>query len=56
MAELYLSDERPTDKLIEELEEVFPAPNFGPADPIEKIMYVSGQRSVVNYLKSKYED
>lgn len=56
MAELYLSDERPADKLLEELEEVFPAPVFGPTDSIEKIMYISGQRSVVEYLKTKLED
>ena len=56
MAELYLSDERPADKLLEELEEVFPAPVFGPTDNIEKIMYISGQRSVIEYLKLKLED
>lgn len=56
MAELHLSNERPFDKLVSELEEVFPAPTFGPTDQIEKIMYISGQRSVIEYLKTKLED
>ena len=56
MAELHLSDDRPFDKLVKELEEVYPAPTFGPADSIEKIMYVSGQRSVIEYLKAKQEN
>ena len=56
MADLHLSDERPFDKLITELEEIYPAPTFGPTDSIEKIMYVSGQRSVIEYLKAKLED
>lgn len=56
MANLHLSDERPAEQLITELEEVFPAPTFGPADSIEKIMYISGQRSVIEYLKAKTEN
>ena len=54
--QLHLSDDRPFDKLLKELEEVYPAPAFGPADSIEKIMYVSGQRSVIEYLQAKQEN
>lgn len=56
MAELHLSDDRPFDKLVKELDEVYPAPTFGPTDSIEKIMYVSGQRSVIEYLKAKLDN
>lgn len=53
---IHLSDDGPLTKLVDELDQVFPAPQFGPTDAIEKIMYVSGQRSVVEYIKLKLEE
>ena len=38
------------EKLIEDLESVFPPVNPQPTEPMELIMYRSGQRSVVEYL------
>ena len=39
-----------------ELEELFPPVNPSPADSINTIMYRSGQRSVIEYLKTKLEN
>lgn len=54
MAELYLSGERPVDKLITELEEVFPPLTVDPSMSHELILYRAGERSVVEWIKSKY--
>jgi hypothetical protein len=47
--------DRPLDKLLESLEEIFPLYIPTPEDSIAKIMYLAGQRSVVEYLKTKLE-
>ena len=39
--------------VLEEMEEFFPPTNPGPTDSISTIMYRSGQRSVVEWLKNK---
>ena len=39
-----------------EMEEIFPNVNPDPDDSISKIMYRSGQRSVVEWLKKKLDD
>ena len=39
------------DKLLAELEDNFPPSRPSPSDKIEDIMYRSGQRSVVEYIK-----
>jgi hypothetical protein len=44
------------DKLLAELEDNFPPSRPSPADKIEDIMYRSGQRSVVEYIKQIIED
>ena len=54
MAELYLSGEAPVDKLITELEEVFPPLTVDPSMSHELILYRAGERSVVEWIKSKY--
>jgi hypothetical protein len=43
-------------KLLSVLEENFPPVNPSPADRIEGIMYLSGQRSVVEYIKQLIEE
>jgi len=43
-------------KLLEELKEVFPPIIIGPTDSIEKIMYISGQQSVVDWLINRMEN
>ena len=40
-------------KLVEELEEMFPSYNATPNDNLSLIMFRSGQRDVVEYLKAK---
>ena len=42
--------------LINELEDNFPPITPSPEDTIEKIMYRSGQRSVVEWLVNRLED
>ena len=42
-------------KLIDELEEMFPPTTHTPKDQLTEIMYRSGQRSVVDYIKTKLE-
>lgn len=43
-------------KLVEELDDFFPAFNPTPLNTHAEIMFRAGQRSVVEYLKSKLED
>ena len=43
------------DKLLIELNSMYPVVTPGPNDSIAKIMYQSGQRSVVEYIQSKQE-
>ena len=56
MAELYLADESPIEKLIEELEAMYPQVDPAPDDDWGRVLYRSGQHSVVQYLKSKLEN
>lgn len=42
--------------ILGELEEVFPSTTFTPEDTMEKIMYRSGQRSVVEWIKQRMEE
>jgi hypothetical protein len=44
------------EKLLSVLEDHFPPVKPGPADRIENIMYHSGQRSVVEYIKQLIEE
>jgi hypothetical protein len=39
-----------------ELEDTFPPVNPGPGDSLSTIMYRAGQRSVIEYLKTKLEN
>ena len=41
--------------ILEEMEDLFPPTNPGPSDSISTIMYRSGQRSVVEWLKQRLE-
>jgi hypothetical protein len=45
-----------TNAIINELQEQFPPINPTPNDSIAKIMYLSGQRSVVEWLLNRMED
>jgi|LakMenE01Jun11ns_1017448.scaffolds.fasta_scaffold8840850_2 hypothetical protein len=45
-----------TEKLLEELEENFPEFLPHPIDPINMVMYKSGQRSVIEWIKTRIED
>ena len=42
-------------KLLSELEELFPSVTPKPSDDLALIMYRSGQRSIVEYIKSLLE-
>ena len=42
--------------VLSEMDERFPVVNPSPDDSIEKIMYRSGQRSVVEWLVNRLED
>jgi hypothetical protein len=42
------------DKLLEQLDNLFPKITFGQHDSLDKIRYLSGQRSVVDFLLSQY--
>ncbi len=44
------------EKLIQELDTTFPQMTPTPDEPLSKIMYRSGQRSVVEYLLNKKEN
>jgi hypothetical protein len=43
-------------ELLEKLEELYPLYNPNPSDNLAKIMYLAGQRSVVDYIHSLKED
>ena len=43
----------PLDRLVEELEAMYPLHNPSPKDEDRLIMYRAGQRSVVEYIKAK---
>ena len=42
--------------LLQQLDETFPPTNPNPEDSMEKIMYRSGQRSVVEWIKENLEN
>jgi len=42
--------------IIADLDTTFPPTTFTPEDSMEKIMYRSGQRSVVEWIKTKMEE
>jgi len=42
--------------LLQQLDETFPPTNPNPEDTMEKIMYRSGQRSVVEWIKANLEN
>ena len=44
------------ERLVKELEELYPPITPSPNDSIEQIMYRAGQRSVVEYIISKQEN
>lgn len=44
------------DKLIDELDAVYPQYLPQPDDTLAKIMYISGQRSVIEYLITKKKE
>ena len=46
----------PLTKLVDELEEMFPQRTPTPADDLAKIMYRSGQRSVIEYILAKQKN
>ena len=56
MAELHLSSEGPLKKLVEELEAMYPRVDPQPTDDWSRVLYRSGQHSVVQYLKQKLEE
>lgn len=60
MAELEVSDVfdgvSNVEKLVEKLDKAFPLYNPAPDDKIEKIMYLAGQRSVVDFIRSTIEE
>jgi hypothetical protein len=43
-------------KLCDELDSMYPAKTPGPQDELAKIMYLAGQRSVVEYILAKSEN
>lgn len=44
------------EKILEELEDVFPPQNPTPLNDIETIMFRAGQRTVIDYLNQKLGD
>ena len=44
------------ERLLEELEDMFPPSQPTPETPINQIMYRSGQRSIVDFIKSRLEE
>ena len=44
------------EKILEDLDSVFPQKLPEPNEPLSKIMYESGQRSVVEYIKTLREE
>ena len=45
-----------TTDLIKELDKLFPTYNPTPSDNIQNIMFKAGQRSVIEFLKSRNND
>ena len=43
-------------ELLEQLDELYPLYNPSPTDSLAKIMYLAGQRSVVEYIYSLKQD
>ena len=56
MADLHLSTDGPLNKLIKELDEVFPALTIDPSMSHELILYRAGERSVVEWIKAKLSE
>jgi len=60
MAELEVSDVfeggSTVEKLVEKLDKAFPLYNPAPDDSLAKIMYLAGQRSVVDFIRSTIEE
>jgi hypothetical protein len=46
----------PLTKLVDQLDDAFPLYNPSPDDNLAKIMFLAGQRSVVEFIKSTIED
>jgi hypothetical protein len=46
----------PITKLLDKLDGAFPLYNPNPDDSLAKIMFLAGQRSVVEFIKSTIED
>ena len=51
-----VSGDASINKMIAELDELFPPFNASPTNSIQDIMYRSGQRSVVEFIKQKLEN
>ena len=60
MAELEVSDVfeggSNMEKLLDKLDQAFPLYNPAPDDSLAKIMYLAGQRSVVDFIRSTIEE
>jgi len=44
------------EQILSELEEIYPATTPTPEDSLERIMYRSGQRSVVDWIKNRINE
>ncbi len=44
------------EQILSELEEIYPAITPTPEDSLERIMYRSGQRSVVDWIKTRINE
>ena len=44
------------ESILAELEEIYPPTNPNPDESMEKIMYRSGQRSVVDWIKTRISE
>ena len=44
------------EQILSELEEIYPATTPTPEDSLERIMYRSGQRSVVDWIKTRINE
>ena len=53
--QLFLSTDGPLNKLVEELEDMYPPLTVDPSMSHELILYRAGQRSVVDYIKAKLD-
>ena len=56
MADIHIGGDGPLKGLIDELEAMYPRVDPQPTDDWSRVLYRSGQHSVVQYLKSKLED